>query len=84
MRPKPDPGVLAWADGLAPGAVAITAKGTLQVRIREPGQRVLRLRRPRSAQGSALKRRPEGSQDQPAGFCCGSGNQRASRFLIAT
>ena len=25
MRPKPDPGVLAWADGLDPEAVAITA-----------------------------------------------------------
>ena len=31
MRPKPDPGVLAWADGLDPEAVAITAMNEAEI-----------------------------------------------------
>ena len=47
MRPKPNPGVLAWADGLDPEAVAITAMNEAEILhglARLPaGQRQLRL-----------------------------------------
>jgi predicted nucleic acid-binding protein len=48
MRPKPDPGVLAWANGLDPEAVAITAMNEAEIlrglaRLRA-GQRQVQLR----------------------------------------